>query len=260
VTFHQTKAFVRHWLNKVDDHSIHSPFFFDFYRKVVRARTEKDSFADVEKIRSNLLVDPTVVTLDDFGSGSSGLTGNKRTLADIARTSISPQHVAEFYVRLLHFINAKRIVELGSCLGITTLYLARKKNSEVFTFEGSPSLINVSLTHFEYFNQQNIRLIEGALDSTLPDFLQNPAKINFVLMDANHRYAPTMKYFSLLMRRLDEKSVLVIDDIHRSAEMEKAWEELHHHEIVYGSVDLFRCGILFFDPGLNRQHFTWSLK
>jgi len=62
------------------------------------------------------------------------------------------------------------------------------------------------------------------------------------------------------MRRLDEKSVVVVDDIHWSVEMEKAWEELCRHPLVYGSVDLFRCGILFFDPALNRQHFIWSLN
>ena len=118
----------------------------------------------------------------------------------------------------------------------------------------------MALTNFEYFDQKNIHLIEGNISSTFPEFLQDPAKVNFALMDANHQYAPTMKYFSLLMRRLDENSVVVVDDIHWSAEMETAWGELLLHPLVYGSVDLFRCGILFFDPSLNRQHFIWSLN
>jgi hypothetical protein len=29
--------------------------------------------------------------------------------------------------------------------------------------------------------------------------------------------------------------------------------------LVYGSIDLYRCGILFFDPALNKQHFILSL-
>ncbi len=171
------------------------------------------------------------------------------------------EKLTELYARIVNFINAKRIVELGSCLGITTLYLAQKKEAEVFTFEGSPALINVSLTNFEYFNQQNIRLVEGNIDTTLPDFLQDPAKINFAILDANHRYAPTMKYFAMLMKRLNEKSVMVVDDIHLvRPKWKRRGNELRHHELVYGSVDLFRCGILLFDPGLHRQHFVWSLK
>jgi predicted O-methyltransferase YrrM len=257
---HQAIAYVRHWLNEVDDHSIHSPYFFDFYRKVVRGKTDETVFAEIEKLRANLLINPTRITVEDYGAGSAITSGSQRALSDIARTSASPKELAELYARIILFADARRIVELGSCLGLTTLYLARKKGTEVITFEGSPSLINVSLTNFEYFDQQNIRLIEGRIDATLPDFIQDPAKINFVLMDANHRYTATMKYFNVLMRRLNEESIVVVDDIHLSPEMEKAWDELCHHELVYGSVDLFRCGILFFEPGLNRQHFVWSMK
>ena len=251
---------MRHWLNVVDEHSIHSPFFFDFYNRVVRGKSNESEFEEIEKIRFNLLTNTTALADVDLGAGSRALKGNTRTLADIARVSLSPREVVEFYSRLIHYVDAHRIVELGSCLGITTLYLAQKQNTQVFTFEGSRALANVSLTNYEYFDQKNIHLIEGNIDSTLPDFVQNPAKISFVLMDANHRYAPTIKYFSLLMRRLDEKSVVVVDDIHWSAEMEQAWGELRRHPLVYGSVDLFRFGILFFDPTLNRQHFIWSLN
>jgi len=129
----------------------------------------------------------------------------------------------------------------------------------VYTFEGSKALANIALTHFELFEKQNIQIIEGNIDSTLAEFLQNPKKINFALLDANHRYEPTMRYFNLLVRRFNDKSILVVDDIHWSEEMEKAWKELYQHKLVYGSIDLFRCGVLFFDPALNKQHFVLSL-
>ncbi len=257
--YHLT-AYLSHWLNVVDEHSIHSPFFFDFYNKVVHGKTESSEFEKIEKLRSGLLNNTSAVEVVDLGAGSQALRGDQKTLGDIARISVSPRKLTEFYARLIQYTDARRIVELGSGLGITALYLAQKKDAQVFTFEGSHALANVSLTNFEYFDQTNIQLIEGNIDATLADFLQNPAKINFVLMDANHRYSPTIKYFTLLMRRLDEKSVVVIDDIHWSEEMERAWTELRRHPLVYGSVDLFRCGILFFDPALNRQHFTWSLS
>ena len=73
-------------------------------------------------------------------------------------------------------------------------------------------------------------------------------------MDANHRYEPTIRYFELLLKKVHEKSVLIVDDIHHSCDMEKAWKEMQRHRLVYGSADLFRCGILFFDPSLNKQH------
>jgi hypothetical protein len=47
---------------------------------------------------------------------------------------------------------------------------------------------------------------------------------------------------------------MVVDDIHDNAGMEKAWTEIRNHGLVYVSVDLYRCGILFFDPSLTKQH------
>jgi predicted O-methyltransferase YrrM len=253
----QLKAFIRHWLHVVDEHSIHSPYFFDFYQQVIKGNNSINP--DVEKLRARLLQNHLEVTVDDFGAGSTRLKSARRRLSDIAKTSISEAVYSGLYLRIIQFIKAKRIVELGTGLGVNTLYLAQDADCEVITFEGSPALANVALTNFEYFNKKNIELIEGNINTTLSEFLQDPAKINFALMDANHRYAATMKYFAMLVMRLNEESILVVDDIHWSGEMEKAWNELKANELVYGSIDLFRCGILFFEPGLNRRHYVLSL-
>jgi hypothetical protein len=79
-------------------------------------------------------------------------------------------------------------------------------------------------------------------------------------MDANHHYEPTLKYFNWLLPVIHSMSIIIMDDIHYSAEMEKAWEEIKNHEQVHASIDLFRCGILFFDPSLNKQHVVLQLN
>lgn len=149
-------------------------------------------------------------------------------------------------------------MELGTSMGIMSLYLAAKKDAHLTTFEGSPSMVNIALTNFEYFEKENIELIEGNIGDSLSEFLQTPTKLDLVLIDANHRYEPTLRYFDLLTKRMANKGVIVLDDINHSPEMGKAWNKLKEHELVYGSVDLFRCGILFFDHTLNKQHFVWS--
>ena len=251
-------AWITHWLNAVDEHSIHSPYFFDFYQKVIKASRKGVPDEKIEALRKRLLINSFRVEGHDPGAGSRS-NREHRTLADIARVSVSPPRLSLLYRHILQYTEAKYVVELGTSIGLNTLYMASVKGTGVFTFEGSKSLVNVALTHFELFEQSNVRLIEGNIDQTLPAFLQQTDKIHFVLMDANHRYEPTMRYFRLLTRRLTEKSVVVIDDIHWSEEMEKAWDELRHNELVYGSIDLYRCGLLFFDPALNRQHFVIAL-
>lgn len=258
--FFQVKSYLNHWLNTVDEHSIHSPFFFDFYNHVIKKETQdNDQFSSIEEVRQKLLMNPTEVTVNDLGAKSSHFKKTNRPIAKIAATSLSPASLCRLYNRIIHYIEAKHIVELGTSLGITTLYLAQKENAHITTFEGNPSMIDVALTNFEYFDKKNIELVDGNLDTKLSDYLLKASKISFVLMDANHRYEPTIRYFNLLIRKMDDQGIIVLDDIHYSEEMNLAWKELSHHQLVYGSVDLFRCGILFLDPALNRQHYVWSL-
>ena len=255
--FFQLKAFINHWLDAVEEHSLHSPFFFDFYDKVVKTRSE-ENFSVIENIRDNLLQNQSVLQVNDLGSGSI-IQSTQRKIADIAAVSLTPAHLAQLYFRICQYTEVHNVVELGTSMGLTSLYFSELPDCKVSTFEGSHALANVALTNFEYLEKKNIRLVEGDIANTLPRFLQdNLTKIGFALVDANHRYAPTVQYFQWLMKRFNEKSIMVIDDIHHSPEMEKAWNELKKHYLVYGSVDLFRCGILFFEPGLNRQHFVWA--
>jgi hypothetical protein len=59
-----------------------------------------------------------------------------------------------------------------------------------------------------------------------------------------------------LKKKVQEHTIVVVDDIHYSREMEQAWQKMIRSSGVFGSVDLFRCGLVFFDPSLNRQHFV----
>jgi predicted O-methyltransferase YrrM len=257
--YFQAKSFVKHWLLKVDDHSIHSPFFFDFYQTVLHKAEPQPAFKKLEQLRTDLLSNQTQLVVADFGTGPIESKKNTRSLSYIANTSLAQKEYCELYFRIANHLKAKKIVELGTSLGLTTLYLAEQPQARVYTFEGCHAIANVALTNFEYFEKSNIKLIEGNISTTLADFIQETEKINLALMDANHRYAPTINYFNLLLKRVNENSIIVLDDIHRSKEMEQAWEWIKEHELVYGTIDLYQCGIVFFDPSLNRQHFVFSL-
>lgn len=246
-------------MHVVDEHSIHSPFFFDFHQKVIDVKPDEKSFAEIETLRRSVLNNTTAVQVEQFGAGSKVIQSTETAIGQIAATSVTPARYAQLYHRIIEYTRAKYIVELGTSLGINTLYLSVNPEAKVFTFEGSEVLNSIALTHFEAFERTNVIQVKGNIDRTLPDFLQGTAKLHFVLMDANHQYEPTLRYFNLILRRLNEKSVVVVDDIYWSEEMARAWRDLRDNKLVYGSIDLYRCGILFFDPALNRQHFVLSL-
>lgn len=251
------RSFISHWLDAVDDHSIHSPFFFEFFN-VVQDRTPIPGAEEIESVRLKLLNNPFPIEMTQLGAGAIPLSG-KEKLSDISAKSLAPPQIAELYARIINYLKAETVIELGTSLGITTLYMALKNDVQVVTLEGNKASADIALTNFEFFDKKNITMVHGNIDKTLREALFNIRKVDFVLIDANHRYEPTMRYFELVSKRVKEKSIMVIDDIHHSPEMAKAWKEICSHELVYGSIDLFRCGILFFEPSLGKQHFVWEL-
>jgi predicted O-methyltransferase YrrM len=256
--FFQLKTYFNYWLDAVDEHSLHSPFLFDLYTKVIKI--EEDGIQAIEKLRSSLLKSAREITVIDLGAGSKHHGQPTRLISEIADTSLSDLRFSLLYNRLINHIDAKNVIELGTSFGINTLYLAQKKNVKVFTFEGSESIAEVAHDTFEFASAKNIELIKGNIDSTLYSSLSRMPKADFVFMDANHRYEPTLKYFEWLLTKIHHQSILVVDDIHSTEGMEKAWKEIRNHDLVYTSIDLYRCGILFFDPSLNKQHVVLQFK
>lgn len=254
-TLHQLKSYCSYWLLNVDEHSLHSPFFYDFYTKIVKARSEPSVIA--EKLRADLLKSSLSITVQDLGAGSV-LTSPERSVKDIANVSLSQKKFSALYARVISHFQFKQVLELGTSLGINTLYLAQSKTSTVTTFEGAESIAEIARDTFKFANSKNIRVVEGNINTTLPYYLHNTPKIDFAFVDANHRYEPTLLNFEHLLDASHEKTILVFDDIHLSKEMEQAWEEIQQHEMVYATADLFRCGFVFLDPSLNRQH--WILR
>ncbi len=254
----QLKTYLNYWLDAVDEHSLHSPFLFDLYTKVINLDTE--SIDEIEKLRASLLKTQSEITVEDLGAGSNHFNSSKRAIGEIAETSLSDTRFSLLYLRIARHIDAKNIIELGTSLGINTLYLAQKKNVKVFTFEGSESIAEIAQDTFEFAAAKNIELIRGNIDSTLYSNLSRMPKADLVFMDANHQYAPTLKYFKWLLMKIHDKSIIILDDIHSSPGMEQAWREICNHELVHTSIDLYRCGILFFDPSLNKQHVVLQFK
>jgi predicted O-methyltransferase YrrM len=81
--------------------------------------------------------------------------------------------------------------------------------------------------------------------------------VDLAFIDGNHRKLPTLNYFHELLPVLSSASAIVFDDIHWSAEMESAWENIKNHPQVMLTIDVFFMGIIFFRPEFRvKQHFV----
>ncbi len=238
-------------------HGLHSPFVFGLYTHVVNHTGRYAAFNTIERRRQVLLRSPATLQVRDFGAGSHTGAGRHRRIRDIARTAAKPRKLAQLLFRLANHFRPRTILELGTSLGLTTAYLASADSqSRVLTFEGCPNTAAAARETFETLGLRNVELIEGNLDDTLaPALATLQAPLDFAFFDGNHRYEPTLRYFELCLAHRTDRSVFVLDDIHWSAEMERAWAAICKHPDVRLTVDLFFVGLVFFRRNQPKQHF-----
>ncbi|PZX48745.1 O-methyltransferase [Algoriphagus chordae] len=246
-------SYLAYWLQKEDKFSLQSPLLFKTYQDLfgfIKARKGDD--LDIELFRKELLASNELISVEDYGAGSKRVNTAHRRVAEITRYSTSNRKFAQCYQFFCSLTPAETVLELGTCMGISSRYLSRVTQGKLYSFEGSPEIARIAKPS-EGFD--NLNLVIGELRDTLPSILDSLDKIDFALIDATHTYEATLSYFELLLSKIQASSIIAIGDIHWSREMEKAWQEIKGRPEVKLSLDFYECGIVFFDyPGEKAEY------
>jgi predicted O-methyltransferase YrrM len=231
---------------------IHSPFIYDLYFHHILERRPYYAFVGLRKLRAQLLADERVLEGNDWGAGEF----RTRKVSHIAARALQPEREAELLFRLVLFFRPKTIIELGSSLGLTTLYLHNARPSATLhTFEGHSGTAQFARRLFEQNGAAEIMLHEGPFAETLPELLFGGLKPDWVLLDGDHRYGPLLQYMNMLKPHLTENSVVVVDDIRWSSGMWKAWKQLCDDPFWELKLDIGKMGILIRRKAQTPQHF-----
>src|SRR5690606_25578628 len=181
----------------------------------------------------------------------------EKKISDLARNALKPARIAKLIARLAAEFQPKTMIELGTCLGITTLYLSKASPlSKVITVEGCPQTAAVAEENFHKLNGNNIEVRTGNFDSIFPQIIAEALKIDFLFIDGNHRKDATLNYFYQCLPKVHDGTVLIFDDIYWSQEMKEAWKEIKNHPQVTVTIDLFYIGLVFFKPDQVKEHFN----
>ena len=251
------KYFLKFLLASKNEHSLHSPFVFDLYTKIVKDKKQLPIYTKIENLRKKLLKNRSIIEITDFGAGSQIYKTNQREIRQIAKSAEKSPKFGKLLFRLIQYFKPNVIFDLGTSLGITTLYESKAyEQAKVCTFEGCPATATIAKGNFTDLDCDNIEIIVGNLDETLSRKLAEIEELDFVFFDANHRYEPTVNYFEMCLAKATEESVFVFDDIHWSDEMHEAWEYISKHPSVMISIDLFFVGLVFFRKNQPKQHFV----
>lgn len=237
---------------------MHSPFVFQFILHVLNNNSGYEAPAAIEALRSELLSDGRLLDIEDLGAGSRVHDRKQRTVKQLVKTAVKPRKYGQLLYRLVKHYQPHTIVELGTSLGLTTAYLAAANPAaKVVTIEGSEAVHRVAKENFEKVTLPNVDARQGHFDTVLPQVLQTMERVDLGYVDGNHRFAPTLSYFEQFLAKAHNDTILIFDDIHWSAEMEQAWQQIQQHPAVQCSVDIFFLGFVFFrNEFKEKQHFT----
>lgn len=250
--------YIKYFLTAQTRHDLHSPFVYELTTDVILSETYFYAYDKVEEIRSKLLDSSKVIVVEDLGAGSTAFQLNKnRRVRDIVKVSSKDSKYGQLLFRLANHFSPETILELGTCVGLSTLYLANGcQTATVYSIEGATELAKLAAKNFKKIKQKNIVQLVGNFDDELGPLLATLEKVDFVFIDGNHRKAPTLAYFNELLLKSHNNTVFVFDDIHWSQEMEEAWSTIQSHNKVTVTIDLFVFGIVFLKEELTKQHFT----
>jgi predicted O-methyltransferase YrrM len=143
--------YIKYLFKAKDEYSLHSPFLFEFYTKVVK--TQKHNLRNgiaIENLRKQLLKDERTIQITDFGAGSKLNLSNNRKIKDIAKNSQKSAKLGHFLHRIIEFYNYRNIFDLGTSFGLTTAYLSSSSSdNQILSFEGCPETAKIAQENFD---------------------------------------------------------------------------------------------------------------
>jgi predicted O-methyltransferase YrrM len=248
--------YLKHQLTAKTRHGTHSPFVYQLADEVIYDFSQKNEYQEIEAQRKKLLNDQRTITVTDLGAGSHLNKNRTKQVRQIAKNALKSPKLAQLIYRIAKSHQPKNLIELGTCLGITSAYLAQAcPNAEVLTIEGCPQTAAVATQNFTELGVQNVKLQVGNFNDLLPTAISDRAQLDFVYIDGNHTKEATLNYFNWCLPKVTENTLLIFDDIYWSQGMKEAWEEIKAHPEVTVTVDLFWIGLVYFKKGQVKEHF-----
>lgn len=238
-------------------YGLHSPFVYDFHRNILNSSKEKTVLKDIKRIRKRLSKQQTLLYTTDLGTGSKKAKHRWLPLKHAVKRMSIPHKYGKVLYRIIEYYSLKDILEIGTGVGVSTLYLAKgSKSKSVHTIEGDSQKANFAEELFKTHNLENVQIWINHFDEVLSFVLNKMQHLpDFIFIDGNHQKSSTIQYFETILPFIHNDTVVVLDDIHWSKGMEEAWNEIRNYNQVTVTIDLFQIGIVFFKNELSRQNF-----
>jgi hypothetical protein len=170
------------------------------------------------------------------------------TIESIVNTDLNNKKYNRLLFRITDYYQPKSILLIDETLGITTSYIA---------------LANTSASVYSYFSQaNNIEKAKAVVSACKADncvfvtSITEKKQYDLVYVNAQND-VQLNDVLQKLLPLLHPQSILIINNISSSKEIEAQWLQLQTHSAVTLTINLFQIGLVFFRPeNKTAQHFT----
>lgn len=232
---------------------VHSPFVYNLITKVIEERCPYYCFDDIELIRKQLLFCNKRVTYPDWRQNRkirSRMVGQV-----VEREAIKPKHGALLF-RLANYFKSKHILQLGTSVGISTLYLTSYASGlTCIALESVPEFASVARMAFEKAACRSVDLRVGAYQKLLPEVLADMPSLDLVHFAASIDPQEKAGLFAACLQRVNDDTLFVFEGIRANRRARAFWHSVCQHDDVTVSVDLYSTGLLFFNPKLHKRNY-----
>jgi predicted O-methyltransferase YrrM len=237
------REYINYWIKGKNRHGVHSPFVFDFNDKCLRTAVPENVRSLYSDYYNQLRNSDQKIIVDDFGAGSKKL-GNKRKVQSIAKISGSSAKYANLIYKIVHYYQPGHILELGTSLGLSTLMMRLgNRYAEIDTIEGCRQTLEVTQQQFPTELKEKINFHRSTFDAYLTK-TNKPKTYDFIFVDGDHRGESVLKVLDLLNTFIHDETIILLDDIRWTEDMQSMWYALIASGNYHVSIDLFKMGII----------------
>jgi len=231
------QRYLQYYWSALTKYKIHSPFVFDFVNTIFEDGRYYHFMGVIENYRRNLM-----------GSGDTITTSEgAKTVNHLVKTKAINHRIGALLFKTVHEYKPDTILELGTNLGIATLYQATvNSTAKVLTLEEDLGIATKTKEYFKRLGTRNIELTSGKIDQQLSKVLQKLETVEHLFFNDFWGETTTLAYFEQCLPYVVPNTVFVFRAPHSNEVSLSCWRKLQQHPSVKLSLDVYDLGYLFF--------------
>jgi 16S rRNA G966 N2-methylase RsmD len=218
------------------------------------------AFRDVEGVRQKMLASKGVLQITparQSNDPANAVESKSQSVRSLARESSVSAKVGQILFRLANQLQPRTMLELGTSIGIGTMYLASAARAARFTgLEVNSGIAGVARINLEQLGfKKNIKVVDGDLEQNLLIALKELEQPDFIFFNGSDSPEKTLRSFETSLTFAHLKTAFVFHQTHGTKEMLEVWTKIKAHPRVTLSLDFFKISLVFIDPDFReKQH------